>query len=160
MKTPSILILSSEGYESNLLIISDEDQRVFDDVYEAYDFSAKYIAESGDVDLSHKVILGLITSTSDEDEDGMYDIIENEGGELLLSQTISIENLMGEAEDGLNNTDLSNKPFCLIQYTEDANIKIEDGNLLVDDDVIEMSEITSLSGYMEWLENKVGIYIN
>lgn len=160
MSIPSILILSSDGYESNLVIAGEDQQKLFEDVYEAYDYCAKFISDLKILDLSQKKILGLITSAADEDEDGMYDTLQNEGGEVLLSQSIDIQTLREEAEDSLDNTDLFDMPFCLVQYTDSANINIEDGSLSANGSDIELSEITELSGYMDSMENKVCVYVS
>jgi len=159
MNIPTILILSNVDGEKNLVILSEEDRKEFNDIYDAYDFCAKYLSELGIANLSKEKILGLITSAADEDEDGMYEIIQNEGGKVLLSQSMVIENLIEQAEDSLANSDLINMPFCLVQYSNEANIKIENGNLFVNDDSIEMSEITILPGYMDWMANKVCIHV-
>ncbi len=159
MNIPTILILSNENGEKNLVILSEDDRKEFNDIYDAYDFCAKFLSELGIANLSKEKILGLITSAADEDEDGMYEIIQNEGGEVLLSQSMVIENLIDQAEDSLTNSNLINMPFCLVQYSNEANIKIENGNLFVNDDSIEMSEITILPGYMDWMANKVCIHV-
>jgi hypothetical protein len=159
MNIPTILILSNDDGEKNLVILSEEDRKEFNDIYDAYDFCAKFLSELGIANLSKEKILGLITSAADEDEDGMYEIIQNEGGEVLLSQSMVIENLIDQAEDSLANSDLINMPFCLVQYSNEANIKIKNGNLFVNDDSIEMSEITILPGYMDWMANKVCIHV-
>lgn len=159
-KCPSILILMSDDYESTLLILPDGSQKSFDDRYEAYDFVANYLTDLNILDLSSETVLGLITSAADEDEDGMYDIVEGQGGEILLSNTIYIENLIEEAEEiGLSNNNLKNMPFCLIQFTEDANLIVKNGVFYVDGLKVNDEEISSLPGYIDHFENKVCIYV-
>jgi uncharacterized protein len=157
--TPGILILSTAGHENTLVVLDDGTIKEFEHVNEAYDCIAKYLANLDDVNYPESLILGLITSALEEDEDGMYDIIENDGGTVMLSKTINIENLTLEAQEDSIKSELANKPFCLVQFTDSTSIEIKNDNIIVDGNTIDFSEITGLSGYMDSLDYSVCVYI-
>lgn len=153
-----VTILSTDNDEEYLVIAAGKIQKEFDDINEAYEFCAEFIVSSGEMKLSKEVIVGMITSAVDEDEDGMYEIMKNEGGEILLSQTVYIQNLLEQAEEeGLNNTDLYNKSFCLIQYTDQEDIKISGQNLSVNGESVDIED---LFGSLDSLSEKVCVYVN
>lgn len=157
-KTPSIVILSNDGYKKNIVSFPDNSNKEFEDLSDAYEYCADYIEDIGSTNLSSNLLSGLLKSASDEDEDGMYEILEEQGGEVLISQTIYLENLYAEAEDNLNNSDINSMPFCLIQHTEEL-VNISNGMFEINGDKFPLTELNTIPGYVSDLKFKVCIYV-
>jgi hypothetical protein len=157
-RSPGILILSTLFHETNLLILNDGTIKEFEYFDDACAFAAKYLAGL-EAFIPESLMLGLIKSATDGDEDGMYDIVENEGGQMMLSQTINIENLISEAQESLKKSELVNVPFCLVQFTDSASTEIIDTKIVIDSEEIDIFDITVLASHMGSLDYSVCLYL-
>lgn len=151
------IILYTESFNEFFIQISDDSSTFrkfdsFDDVINYYvDF---FISKGLPLEYSKEILLGILQSTFDEDEDAMYDILQLNGGQVQFVYDGEFD-LSGEIIEPFMYLGTS-IPFCLIQRS-DIDVEIKDSVLTFKGANVKFDE---LFGKLDILEAVACLYIN
>ncbi len=155
-KTYPANVLLSNTFENYYLQIADDSSTLqkFESMEEVFNFYADYIISNGLMEYSKPFLIGLMQCSHDEDIDALYDILENEGGEVQFAYDGEFD-FTGEVLEPIINS-FPNAPFCIIQRAE-IEVEVNDEKIIFDGNAIELKD---LFGHINDFVTSAGFYLN
>jgi len=142
---PALNILIDED-EYYYVQISEEAApfKKFNEIEQVFSFYADILLKNKAFDTSKEYLVGMMQSAFDEDEDGMYHILKQEGGEIKF---IYSENFDSSWDSAL---------FCMIQSAELEAAIDDNGFVYYDDEKVPLNDIF---GYIDDFDIRGCVYI-
>ena len=149
--TPGVAILSADN--STYILYYDRDEVTKIDKKEEgfYDWSkevAEFLIKKNKYETSAKFLSGLLMCADNEDEDGLYDFMQENGGEVVF-----------DYPNNEINSDIGIfviKQIGEAQSTEDVSIKTDGSKLFINDEKIELSQLSS--GHFDIYQDPILVY--
>lgn len=143
---PSVNILIDESWENYNVQINDNiEVKSFQNIDDVYNYYAEFLINNKILNYNKLTLTGLLKSAKDEDEDGMHDILQEEGGELHFTRDSEIDS---NFKDAL---------FAIVQSsTIECSLK-DDNSVEYDDENLNINE---LFGYIDDLDSSICIWID
>lgn len=143
---PSVNILIDENWENFKVQINDNiEVENFKSINDVYNYYAEYLINNKILNYNKSTLVGLLKSARDGDEDGMYNILQEEGGELCFTRDSEIDS---NFQDALFSMVQSSTIECSLK--DDDSIEYDDENL----------NINELFGYVDDLDLSICIWID
>ena len=151
--TPGVAILSADNSTYILYYDGDEVTKIDKKEEGFYDWSkevAEFLIKKNKYETSTEFLSGLLMCADNEDEDGLYDFMQENGGEVVF--------------DSPNNEINSDTGIFVIkqigeaQSTENASIKTDGSSLFINDEKIELSQLSS--GHFDIYQDPILVYAN
>ena len=150
--TPGVAILSADDCTYILYYDGSKVTKIDKKEEELYDWSkevAKYLIKKNKYETSTEFLSGLLMCADNEDEDGLYDFMQENGGEVVF--------------DSPNNEINSYIGIFVIKqtgetpYTEDVLIKTDGLSLYIKDEKIELRQLSS--GHFDSYQDPILVYV-
>ena len=150
--TPGVAILSADDCTYILYYDGSKVTKIDKKEEELYDWSkevAKYLIKKNKYETSTEFLSGLLMCADNEDEDGLYDFIQKNGGEVVF-----------DSPNNEINSDIGIfviKQIGEAQSTKDVLIKTDGSSLFFNDD--KFCNLSELSlGYFDIYQDPVLVY--
>ena len=149
--TPGVAILSADDSTYILFYDGSEVSKIDKKKEGLYDWSkevAEFLIKKNKYDTSTEFLSGLLMCADNEDEDGLYDFIQENGGEIVF-----------DSPNNEINSDIGIfviKQIGEAQSTEDVSIKTDGSNLFINDEKIELSQLSS--GHFDSYQDPILVY--
>jgi len=111
---------------------------------------AEFLIKKNKYETSTEFLSGLLMCADNEDEDGLYDFMQENGGEVVF-----------ESPNNEINSDIGIfviKQIGEAQSTENASIKTDGSSLFINDEKIELSQLSS--GHFDIYQDPILVYAN
>ena len=149
--TPGVAILSADN--STYILYYDRDEVTKIDKKEEgfYDWSkevAEFLIKKNKYEISTEFLSGLLMCADNEDEDGLYDFMQENGGEVVF-----------DSPNNEINSDIGIfviKQIGEAQSTEDVLIKTDGSKLFINDEKIDLSQLSS--GHFDSYQDPILVY--
>ena len=149
--TPGVAILSADDSTYILYYDGDEVTKIDKKEEGFYDWSkevAEFLIKKNKYETSAEFLSGLLMCADNEDEDGLYDFMQENGGEVVFDSP----------NKGIN-SDIGIfviKQTGEAQSTEDVLIKTDGLNLFIKDEKIQLSQLSS--GHFDSYQDPILVY--
>tara|TARA_B100001057_G_scaffold388979_1_gene396597 strand:+ start:205 stop:696 length:492 start_codon:yes stop_codon:yes gene_type:complete len=150
--TPGVAILSADDSTYILYYNGSEVTKIEKKEEGLYDWSkevAEFLIKKNKYETSAEFLSGLLMCADNEDEDGLYDFIQENGGEVVF-----------DSPNNEINSDIGifvTKQIGEAQSTEDVSIKTDGSSLFISDEKIELSQLSS--GHFDSYQDPVLVYV-
>ena len=150
--TPGVAVLSADN--STYILYYDRDEVTKIDKKEEgfYDWSkevAEFLIKKNKYETSAEFLSGLLMCADNEDEDGLYDFMQENGGEVVFDYPNNEIN----SDIGIFVIKQTGEP----QYTEDVLIKTDGLRLYIKDEKIELRQLSS--GHFDSYQDPILVYV-
>ena len=149
--TPGVAILSADNSTYILFYDGDEVTKIDKKEEGLYDWSkevAEFLIKKNKYETSKEFLSGLLMCADNEDEDGLYDFMQENGGEVVFDYPNNEIN----SDIGIFVIKQTGEP----QYTEDVLIKTDGLRLYIKDEKIELSQLSS--GHFDSYQDPILVY--
>ena len=149
--TPGVAILSADNSTYILFYDGSEVTKIDKQEEGFYDWSkevAEFLIKKNKYETSTEFLSGLLMCADNEDEDGLYDFLQENGGEIVF-----------DSPNNEINSDIGIfviKQIGEAQSTEDVSIKTDGSNLFINDEKIELSQLSS--GHFDSYQDPILVY--
>ena len=136
--TPGVAILSADDSTYILYYDGSEVTKIDKKEEGFYDWSkevAEFLIKKNKYETSKEFLSGLLMCADNEDEDGLYDFMQENGGEVVFDNPNNEIN----SDIGIFVIKQTGEP----QYTEDVLIKTDGLRLYIKDEKIELRQLSS-----------------
>ena len=149
--TPGVAILSADDSTYILYYDGSEVTKIDKKEEGYYDWSkevAEFLIKKNKYETSKEFLSGLLMCADNEDEDGLYDFIQENGGEVVF--------------DSPNNEINSDIGIFIIkqigeaQSTEEVTIKTDGSSLFINDETIKLNQLSS--GHFDIYQDPILVY--
>ena len=150
--TPGVAILSADNSTYILYYDRDEVTKIDKKEEDLYDWSkevAKFLIKKNKYETSTEFLSGLLMCADNEDEDGLYDFMQENGGEVVFDSPNNEIN----SDIGIFVIKQTGEP----QYTEDVLIKTDGLRLYIKDEKIELRQLSS--GHFDSYQDPILVYV-
>ena len=149
--TPGVAILSADEstyilyYDGSVVTKIDKKEEGF------YDWSkeaAEFLIKKNKYETSTEFLSGLLMCADNEDEDGLYDFMQENGGEIVF-----------DSPNNEINSDIGIfviKQIGEAQSAEDVSIKTDGSSLFINDETIELNQLSS--GHFDIYQDPILVY--
>ena len=149
--TPGVAILSADDSTYILYYNGSEVTKIEKKEEGLYDWSkevAEFLIKKNKYETSTEFLSGLLMCADNEDEDGLYDFMQENGGEVVF-----------DSPNNEINSDIGIfviKQIGEAQSTEDVSIKTDGSKLFINDEKIELSHLSS--GHFDSYQDPILVY--
>ena len=150
--TPGVAILSADDSTYILYYDGSEVTKIDKKEEDLYDWSkevAKFLIKKNKYETSTEFLSGLLMCADNEDEDGLYDFMQENGGEVVFDSPNNEIN----SDIGIFVIKQTGEP----QYTEDVLIKTDGLRLYIKDEKIELRQLSS--GHFDSYQDPILVYV-
>ena len=150
--TPGVAILSADDCTYILYYDGSEVTKIDKKEEDLYDWSkevAKFLIKKNKYETSTEFLSGLLMCADNEDEDGLYDFMQENGGEVVFDSPNNEIN----SDIGIFVIKQTGEP----QYTEDVLIKTDGLRLYIKDEKIELRQLSS--GHFDSYQDPILVYV-
>ena len=150
--TPGVAILSADDSTYILYYDGSEVTKIDKKEEGFYDWSkevADFLIKKNKYETSKEFLSGLLMCADNEDEDGLYDFMQENGGEVVFDSPNNEIN----SDIGIFVIKQTGEP----QYTEDVLIKTDGLRLYIKDEKIELSQLSS--GHFDSYQDPILVYV-
>ena len=148
---PGIAILSADDSTYILYYDGSEVTKIDKKEEGYYDWSkeaAEFLIKKNKYETSKEFLSGLLMCADNEDEDGLYDFMQENGGEVVF-----------DSPNNEINSDIGIfviKQIGEAQSTEDVSIKTDGSTLFINDETIELNQLSS--GHFDIYQDPILVY--
>ena len=149
--TPGVAILSADNSTYILFYDGDEVTKIDKKEEGLYDWSkevAEFLIKKNKYETSIEFLSGLLMCADNEDEDGLYDFMQENGGEVVF-----------DSPNNEINSDIGifvTKQIGEAQSTDDVSIKTDGSSLFINDETIELNQLSS--GHFDIYQDPILVY--
>ena len=149
--TPGVAILSADDSTYILYYDGSEVTKIDKKEEGYYDWSkevAEFLINKNKYETSKEFLSGLLMCADNEDEDGLYDFLQENGGEVVF-----------DSPNNEINSDIGIfviKQIVEAQSTEDVSIQTDGSKLFINDEKIDLSRLSS--GHFDIYQNPILVY--